>query len=398
MKSRWIYPLVVLLTLTGTLQGRYEFFTPDGSFAIEISLENSSELRLPMYRNAVTSLAVVNDLIIGGTSAGPGLSPFIFAASLSGRRLEKAIDMERVIPGQLAVKSGFVRDKDGTLFAGTVPQELGESGHLMRVSVGRDGLEIKDLGFPVPEEGIFALALDAVRQVIYGISHPSGQFFTYQLVDGTAKIFEETVPSERTVSSLGYYGLEPEDYLSRALVLDREGKVYGSQPGGRVFRFDPVEQSFEVLADPLPEVWGRAPLARVDSWAVSPEGILFGGNAADGQLFKLNPKTGVLTNLGKPIMMPRLKALAFAGNGKLYGVAGGTPGYAHLFSYDPEGKGFRDLGNPRFVMVAPGIEQGVFWRGFQIATMAVSEDGKYVVLGEDEALSQLMVFPVTADN
>ena len=122
--------------------------------------------------------------------------------------------------------------------------------------------------------------------------------------------------------------------------------------------------------------------------------MLYGGNASDGNLFRINPETTELTNLGKPIMMPRMKALAFAGDGRLYGVAGGRPGYAHLFSYEPGGKGFRDLGNPRFTMVAPGIEQGIFWRGFQIGTMAVSEDGRFVVMGEDEALSQLMVFPV----
>jgi hypothetical protein len=207
-------------------------------------------------------------------------------------------------------------------------------------------------------------------------------------------VFTETAPSDRTVGYLHHYGLEAEDFLSRALVVDQQGRVYGSQPGGKVFRFEPDTEQFEILQDPLPEVWGRATLARVDSWAVSAEGLLFGGNAADGQLFKIDPGRGSLTNLGKPIMMPRLKALAFAGDGKLYGIAGGKPGYAHLFSYEPEGKGFHDLGNPRFTMVAPGMEQWIFWRGFQIATMAVSEDGRYVVMGEEEALSQLMVFSV----
>jgi hypothetical protein len=45
-------------------------------------------------------------------------------------------------------------------------------------------------------------------------------------------------------------------------------------------------------------------------------------------------------------------------------------------------------------MVAPGIEQGIAWRGFQVATLTASEDGKYMVMGEDESLSQLMVFPI----
>ena len=79
-------------------------------------------------------------------------------------------------------------------------------------------------------------------------------------------------------------------------------------------------------------------------------------------------------------------------NGTLYGVAGATPGYAHLFTYHPQ-KGFRDLGNPEFDMVAPGLEQGIKWRGFQIASMATATAGNYIIMGENEALSQLMVFP-----
>jgi hypothetical protein len=85
--------------------------------------------------------------------------------------------------------------------------------------------------------------------------------------------------------------------------------------------------------------------------------------------------------------------LAFGEDDILYGVTGGRPGYTHVFTYEP-GKGFNDLGNPVCPMVAPGIEQGVPWRGFQIATVASSEGGRYIAMGEDEALSQLMILPI----
>ena len=193
---------------------------------------------------------------------------------------------------------------------------------------------------------------------------------------------------------LDSYALEPEDFLCRRLVLDSRGRVYGSLPVSKLFRFDPTERVIEVLPEEIPEVWGRRPLGRVDSWAVGPDGLLYGGNAGDGQLFTLDPETESVSNLGKPIMMPRMKGLAFGRDGCLYGVAGAAPGYAHLFRFDPRGKGFFDLGNPRFVLKAPGIEQGIWWRGFQIGTLAVSEDGRWIVMGEEEALSQLMIFPV----
>ena len=92
-------------------------------------------------------------------------------------------------------------------------------------------------------------------------------------------------------------------------------------------------------------------------------------------------------------MMNRIPGLTFGSDDKLYGIAGGAPGYSHLFSYDQD-LGFKDLGNPEFEMKAPGIEQGILWRGFQLQSIASSKDGKYIVLGEKESLSQLLVFPV----
>jgi hypothetical protein len=121
---------------------------------------------------------------------------------------------------------------------------------------------------------------------------------------------------------------------------------------------------------------------------------LYGGCGADGQLFRLDPGSGRVTNLGKPTGMPGLPGLAFGSDGLLYGIAGGPPGYTHLFRYDPRTGGYQDLGNPRFRMKEPGMEQDIPWRAFQLATIAAAADGRWIALGEDEALSQLLVFPV----
>jgi hypothetical protein len=383
-----------LLLLCALLKAEYVFFTPEGSFAVEVSLENSPYLRLPIYRNAITSLEVVGDTVIGGTTASSGLSPYLFTVSLSRRRVESVLDLARVIPDQCAIQSGFGRGDGGTLFAGTLPVAKGGSGHLIQVRVLEGNIEVKDLGVPVAREGVFALIADARRGAIYGVSHPSGQFFVFDMAKRQTRTFDQIVLSRKTLAFLHAYALNPEDVLSRRLALDDQGRVYGSYPVSRLFRFNPGSAQLETLPDPLPEIWGRSPLGRVDAWAVAKDGTLYGGNAGDGQLFKLDSNNGRLTNLGKPVMMPRLKGLAFGADGKLYGVGGASPGYAHLFSFDPTGKGFADLGNPRFTMTETGIEQGIAWRGFQIGTVAASEDGKYIVLGEEESLSQLMVFTV----
>jgi sugar lactone lactonase YvrE len=376
------------------LAAQFTFFTPPGSFAVEVSLDNSPYPRLPMYRNAITSLEVVGDLAVGGTTAKAGLSPFLFAVSLSQKKLDRMYDLAGAIPGQRAIQSGFGRGPDGALYGGTMPAEAGGSGHLFRARLKGNTFAVEDLGVPVEGQGVFAVAFDPKLETVYGICHPSGKFFAFPVKARSATVYDQAAPTRRELRSAHEFALEPDDVLCRRLVLDRQGRVYGSKPVNKLFRFDPRSKAVEILADELPEVWGRRALGRVDAWTVAPDGALYGGNAGDGQLFRLDPATGKVANLGKPAMMPRMHGLAFAADGKLYGVTGAEPGYAHLFSYDPAGRGFTDLGNPRFTMKEPGIEQGIAWRGFQIGTVAASEDGRYVAMGEDEALSQLMVFPV----
>ena len=394
IKRCLLFTFATSIFLTVFLRGEYTFFTPPGSFAVEVSLENSPYLRLPIYRNAITSLEVVGDYALGGTSASPSMSPFLFAVSLSRRRLELVLDLSRVFPGQRCVQSGFGRGPEGFLYAGTIPDKPGDGGHLFKFRVKGNEIEVGDLGVPIVGQGIFALAADGKRGRLYGISYPSGKFFMHDLRDQKTKLFDQTSPTKETIAFLHQYALNPEDYLPRRLAIDKNGRIYGSQPLNKIFRFDPETQKIDVLEDELPEVWGRRALGRVDAWAMAPDGNLYGGNAGDGQLFKLDPISAKVTNLGKPVMMPRITGLTFGADGKLYGVAGVSPGYAHLFSYDPSGRGFVDLGNPRFTMTEPGLEQGIAWRGFQIGSVAASEDGHTIVLGEEESLSQLMVFPI----
>lgn len=386
----------ICLGCSAPLFAQYTFFTPDDAFAIEVSLPNSAEKRLPMYRNAITSLHVQGDRILGGTTAGQGLSPYLFVASISSRALVTTLDLEAVIPGQRAIATGFCRGSGDQLYAGTLAQAAHgrQEGHLLQVRIGQnDEVEVKDLGAPVPGEGVFALLSNREGTELYGVSNPSGRFFTYHVATQKVTVYNDIVPDEKALHNLHEYAVGPEVYLCKALVQDGEGTVYGSAAGNRIFAFDPAKKSFSFLDTPLPAVWGREVLGQIESWAKSPDGKLYGGNAGDGQLFVLDPGTKNVKNLGKPMMMGRLQAMAFGRDGKLYGLAGGAPGYSHLFSYD-ENAGFVDLGNPEFKMVAPGIEQGILWRGFQLSTLAASADGQYIVMGEDEALSQLMIFPV----
>jgi sugar lactone lactonase YvrE len=393
MRPRLLACALVLAAAGARGEGTAGFFAPRGSFTVEVSLENFSELRLPARRSAITSLEVIGDLAVGGTTADPGLDAFLFAVSLSRRRLERVFDLGTVVAGQRGIRSAFARGRAGVLYAGTMPDRA-QSGHLIRVSLTRDGIVAEDLGAPVPGDGIFALVSDGAA--LYGIAHPSGRFFVYRLADGHVDVYDKTAPTPEQLALYRDFELKPEDFLSRRLVVDRKGRVFGSLPVNRLFRFDPRTTAFEVLPQELPAVWDRRVLGRADAWAVAADGALFGGSGGDGLLFKLDPDTGEITNLGSPASVPRMKALAFAGDGALYGLAGAAPEYSHLFRYDPRTGGLTDYGNPQFPMVSPGIPEDLYWRGLQLGTLAVSEDGRLVVMGDEELMSQLMVFPVAA--
>ena len=388
---------IIIVFLSQAANAQYKFFTPADAFAIEVSLENTELLRLPVYRNEITSLAVTGDLIIGGTSTSNGKSPYIFTASLSQQEMTEIIDLNDIIPGQSSIRSGFCRWKDNSLIAGTISSDNG-GGHLIIISIDeKNKLSIHDIGIPVPGEGVHALTQKTGENIVYGITFPSGLFFSFDMVTRKSKVYSDLTPTSRDISTLASFSLGPESYLSRSLIIDKKGRVLGSKPVNKIFCFIPGKDQFLYFDASVPSVWGREVLGMADSWAMSKDGRIFGGNAGDGQLFELDPETGKSRNLGKPVMMPRMKGLTFGRDGKLWGIAGGTPGYSHLFSYDEE-NGFSDYGNPEFIMKTDNVEKGILWRGFQFGTITSSEDGKYIILGEEESLSQLMIFTVKDRN
>ncbi|WP_018615203.1 hypothetical protein [Segetibacter koreensis] len=394
-----VLTVATLVFLADSSFSQYTYYKPTEGFGIEVSLSNTNLKRMPMYRNSIASLAVIGDNIIGGTAADEKLAPYLFVASLNKKELIELKDLNEVVKGQRSIQSGFFKGKNNTLFAGTIANKLENgttgSGHILQVNIGTNAnISITDLGTPVRGEGVNAITGDEKANMLYGITYPSGIFFSYNIASKTFKTYKEVAPTKAQFDTLvNEYHEKPEEFLSSSLAVDNKGLVYGSRAINKVFYFNPSDESFHTVSD-LPEVWGRRTLGRVDAWTKSSDGSLYGGNGGDGQLFQLDASTNNVKNLGKPIMMNRLRSMCFGANGKLYGIAGALPGYAHLFSYEPKNEGFKDLGNPQFILKAPGIEQGIEWRGFQLRTITASEDGKYIVMGEDEALSQLLIFPV----
>ena len=63
MYYRIIYSLIALIFVPLIANAQFTFFNPTGSFVVESSLENTDELRMPIYRNSMSSLIVSCDFV-----------------------------------------------------------------------------------------------------------------------------------------------------------------------------------------------------------------------------------------------------------------------------------------------------------------------------------------------
>jgi hypothetical protein len=262
-------------------------------------------------------------------------------------------------------------------------------GHLLRYTPKNDEAkpiridapcDVADRGVPVPGEGVYAMAIDRPRDIIYGLSYPNGQFFSYSIADSKfttiGKIADKPIPGER---------FEKDKNISRELFVDSNGFVYASGENGALFRFDPATHKLTRLPVTAPTVLGREPYNRVDAWTEDQYGSIFGGTS-DGYLFRLDPKTLKITNLGKPLNQYRIRGLVFWRNGKLYGVGGDDDEMARLFSYDPSAGAYEMLG-----MIDVNRRPYYTWQAYVIDSLAVGSDGT-IYIGQSERKSKLYLY------
>ena len=174
-------------------------------------------------------------------------------------------------------------------------------------------------------------------------------------------------------------------YVSRAIVCDTAGRVYGSHGEGRMFRYDPGSGALELLEHDFPIVtgteYGLISETSVESLMRTGDGVIYGGTCQDGYLFRLDAENGEITNLGKPVMQGRIRALC-VWKGDLYGIAGEDLGIAHLFSYNLAKGGFTEL----------GVLQGGGKTGFAVNicdSMAAGPQGR-LYIGQSERISALL--------
>ncbi len=367
----------------------------------------------------VTSLAVdtATGRIYGATS---GKRAQIFAFEPSTNHLRPL----GVLPEGSGVRNAAVVGRDGVVYFGagkdmTLPQpvsaewgrELGRDhisrkmwadieasyadyrgGHIYRFDPknwngarykANENAAVEDLGIPVPGEGIYCLEISNDRSKLYGVTYPHGKFFVFDIATRQATVVGDTWKEvifsgpRRALRSL------PADLITAVT-----GQCYYTSDDGRVCYYEPgngklVETGQHVPGEIYPIHAGSEPFhPYVEAWTSGPKGEIYGGTN-DGYVFRLDLGTSSVTNLGKPRVSRRIRGLAVAADGRLYGLAGEDQAICTLFSYDPQGGGYTHYG-PLNVDETPYYA----WRPQRFGAMVTGLDGT-LYLGEEDRRGHL---------
>lgn len=356
-------------------------------FAIDLAHPANDGLTLPLHAAGVRSLAVANDLILYGAteSMKDGVLPVVFRFDAAKGEITGFVSLEGTpLEGQ-----NFAYQITSTIpFTGTYAD--GETGHLLEIVEIDGAIQLNDLGLIKTDEGVFSLVISDDREFLYGTLYPSNSFFRYHIKSGDIKVFRETALSEEKLK-LGRYQRDTEQLLSRALGLDRQGRVYGNTENGRIFRYLPETDEIE-LTDA--HIAGSSYRRCVRSWVLADNYRLYGGTSIGGYLFELNPETLEVRNLGKPLAQDFLNGLIAHGN-TIYGTAGEFPdrSEAFYFDYDKNSFGFfgtnwESEGTTRYWMLQPNTTS----RGNGQLSQVVNLNNGWAIMAERDLLPSLLYF------
>lgn len=327
------------------------------------------------FRSRATALVFWQGKVYGIAAGGIA---FLFSVQPDG-----ATSLISRLPGTDYVRGALVSDGGGNLCVGTTPPLEGEGivqafthpeavtpfrnlsgGHVLCTNPAAPNPEWRDFGPVAEHEGIYALTSDPGRHTLYGVTFPSGVFFSLNVASGQVKTHGKLFEQAR-IGVDEYFRPVP-----RALAVDTAGVVWTSGNGGHLFRYDPGRDALEQTDLRLPGVPGREFLNVLDTLVPGPQDVLYGGTS-DGYLFRLDPVHLRTVNLGRASDDARIRALIYGRSGKFYGVTGSAHGICRVFSYDPHESEFRVLG-----IIEKRDPSNYDWLIYQIDAMATDADGR----------------------
>lgn len=210
--------------------------------------------------------------------------------------------------------------------------DLYPGGHILSYDLSNETFE--DL-YMIPDgEGVVSMCMDTQRGNMFGITWPTGQFFTYQVKD-------KKLTRLGKISGNGEAGTPGEDFrsLCRSLVVDEDtGYCYWTTIEGDIFYVDPMELKIHRLSNAhlrldyfgkyepsLPGTMGYH--WRQIIW-YAPEQVAYGVHGNSGYLFKFDPKAQTVEIVDRITSLPSKKSGFF--DQFSYGYLG--------FTLGPDGK------------------------------------------------------------
>jgi outer membrane protein assembly factor BamB len=361
-------------------------------------------------------LAARNGRIYGATS---GKQSYLFV-------YERTINKVRPL-GKIAdaagVYHGLVQAADGKIYIGTglnilghvaltqdfpsgfraieeqlwkdiaAPYEHYKGGHIYcydpesgdsRKCLPEDACPLKDLGIPVAGNSVYAMAIDAKGETIYGVSYPDAHFFIRELksdkIRDLGPLLAQKVYSgpERTWRS-----------VPRALCCTSDGLVYTTGDDGFIVYYDPVKNKIIRTTMRIPgeywEAWNYYGYPVAEQFIVYDKRIY--GATSDGFLFQMDPVNEQIANLGKPCVSRRVRAMVLGPDRRLYMICGEFEEPCKLCSYDLSGReGFYDWG-------ILAVDRSPYYakRAYQFDAMATGVDGT-IFIGESDRRASLFLF------
>jgi len=275
-----------------------------------IKIQAYSLAEFPDIDSAYWGLGAKNeDIYFGLCTHDPNKSASLFHFNPKNKQISRILSLSDFLPSKPGyllhgkIHTPIFTGSDGKLYFGThfaypygKPQNVKyEGGHIICYDPKID--IAYDLGIPVKNEGVITMILDKSRMILYGLTAPNFNFFSYKIKEQKLKRFGR-------ITTTGS--------ICRALAIDDLGNVYGSLEKNRIFRLDFQTDKIQYLntqlinnANKVPEWKGEyrkgvnfigRKIWRSALWNQTSR-LIYGIHAEDSQLFEFNTENGDIKNV-----------------------------------------------------------------------------------------------------
>ena len=253
------------------------------------------------------------------------------------------------------------------------------------VALPEDAAQVENLGSVAAKNSIYAMTIDKERSIIYGITYPYAHFFSFNLQSKQMK--DHGV----LVDTLVYSGPERSwRSVPRALLCLKDGKVLTAGNDGLITLFDPGTGKLEPTMLRIPgeywESWNYTGFPVVEQLLQDSKDMIW-GSTSDGFIFKLDLENQIITDLGKPRVARRMRAMTLGADNNLYMIAGQLGEPCKLFTYNIE----KEDGYKNWSYISVDHSPYYAKRAYQFEAMTTGVDGT-IFIGESDRRGKLFLF------